>query len=209
MGSIAISAMLGIWALLSGEFGDRQAQVLLTSLCTTAASLLCSPCAAAWERRRTDIAPALGMVCAVVGFAMLALAVWIEIHSMRYFDIAFSLIFASVTLAHISLLSMARVTARYRWIVGLGMLSSLGLGSLCVALLYWSYPPIWVWRLMGCLAIVTSASSAAIPVLHRISRDLLSEDRWPVRYCPGCGRRTGTDLGQFECPRCHSRFHIE
>jgi NADH pyrophosphatase NudC (nudix superfamily) len=50
IGSVAFSALLGIWALLSGDFGEIQAKVMGTSLFISGASILfCPGCGKALE----------------------------------------------------------------------------------------------------------------------------------------------------------------
>jgi peptidoglycan/LPS O-acetylase OafA/YrhL len=93
--SIAISGLFGIWALVFGEFGEVQARVLWTSLCVTGATLFISACALAWERYRRDVAPLLGILAALIGYGMLALAVWVDVGSECYFQVALAAVLSS------------------------------------------------------------------------------------------------------------------
>ena len=168
--SIAISAIMGIWALLAGDLDVLQVRVLVTSLCTTAASMLIGACAVSWEQQRGDVAPPLGIASSVTGWGMLVAAIWVDIDAIWYYELALSAIILGVSLAHISLLAMARLPARTRWVTGLGMLASLSLAGVCIALIFWDYPPEWIWRVIGVLTIVISASSIAVPVLDLLGR---------------------------------------
>lgn len=170
--SIIVSAATGIWALLIDEFDEFQARILFSSLCTIGGSICMSACAAAWERRQRDVIPPIGMLSALGGFGMLTVAVWWEIYSDWYFQLSTVLITLSFSLAHVSLLSLARLRVKLRWVMGLAMLSSLGLAGLLISLLFWNYPPDWLWRVLGILVILVMATTAAVPVLHRLSRDL-------------------------------------
>lgn len=169
--SIVISGLFGVWALLSGELGELQARVLWTSLCVTGATLFISACALAWDRHTRDIAPPLGILASVIGYGMLALAAWVDIGSERYFQIALSAVLAGLSLAHISLLSLARLALRYRFVTGLAMLVSMSLAGLLIALLFWHYPPDWVGRAFGALVIAAITTTTLVAVLHRMNRD--------------------------------------
>jgi len=60
--SVAVSAALGILALLTGTFGDFQIRVILTTLTISAASIGALASGALWEGRGRKGLPIVGIV---------------------------------------------------------------------------------------------------------------------------------------------------
>ena len=115
IGSVGFSALLGVWALLAGEFGDVEVKILLTSLCVSAASILSMSSAVAWEQRKLDWLPRAGIALALLACVGVIAGLWIEVDSDEYWKTMVSLGLAAVAVAHACLLSLARLAPAYRW----------------------------------------------------------------------------------------------
>src|SRR5436190_10088465 len=76
--SVVVSALLGIWAILSGNFGELQARVLLTTLTITGASVIGLACGAYWETGRMRWLPLLGIILAIFAATMIIIGIWFE-----------------------------------------------------------------------------------------------------------------------------------
>ena len=57
IGSISLSALLGIWAIISGEFGEFQTRILLTTLTVVSFSIFGLACGSFLENPRTVNSP--------------------------------------------------------------------------------------------------------------------------------------------------------
>ncbi|MGH1506255.1 MAG: hypothetical protein ACRBI6_22080, partial [Acidimicrobiales bacterium] len=78
VGSVAVNAVLGIWALLSSDFGETQGKVLLTSFLVSAAMLSVLVNTPAMRRRVAWPAPHVGAATGAIGFVLLIGFVWFD-----------------------------------------------------------------------------------------------------------------------------------
>src|SRR4029077_12213836 len=76
--SVAISAALGILAILTGNFGDFEMRIILTTLTISAASIGALSAGALWEGRGKKELPLLGIVLAVVAAMLIIIGIWLE-----------------------------------------------------------------------------------------------------------------------------------
>jgi hypothetical protein len=76
--SVGVNAALGIYAVLTPDFGDTAQRILFTSLCVTGSVLIALCCEPAWERRHLGPVPALGATLGAVAFAGLIVGIWTE-----------------------------------------------------------------------------------------------------------------------------------
>lgn len=212
--SIVASALLGIWALLSGDFSELQVKVLLSSLSVSAATLCALSCAALFEARGERGLSVPGMVLSAVGLVLVLLGMWAEIEEEGFWKLTSATCFFAAAFAHGSLVRLARMTPRHAWVgtatIGAAMVLA-AFGSFMVLL---EEGDEWTFRLLGVLSILVAAGSLATPVLHRLGRDEprgdaapLADGRVPM-LCPDCSHRFEHALGDVRCPRCGGRFSI-
>jgi len=200
IGAVAFSALLGVYALLAGEFGRIEARVLLTSLTVSATSILAMACGVAWERAALGRVPAVGTVLAVVTCLLTIVGIWADPRSVAYFKVTVSVCLAATACAHASLLALATGAPRWSRLAGYGLACAL---AAAVALMVWlEADDELAWRWVGVLAVLLAAATIAVPVLHRTSG---KEAQAPQsRFCPACGAEAGSP-----CPNCGARFHVE
>jgi hypothetical protein len=178
--SIALSALMGIWAILSGEFGDLQARVLGTTLTVVGTSILGLACGAFLEspRSRTSYAlfavPLGGIILAVLSALITLWLIWgvTGWGSEGIYKTLFVFIMFAFALAQLSLLSLARLSKRFRWAIIAAYAAVLGLASIVSFLIIIELrgDDGTVMRLIGVLAVVDAALTVMIPILHRLSR---------------------------------------
>lgn len=177
--SIALSALMGIWAILSGEFGDLQARVLGTTLTIVGTSILGLACGAYLESpysrgKTTRFVPVAGIILAVLSAAITLWLIWGAsgwLDSAVYKTLFVALIF-SFSFAQLSLLSLARLAKRFRWATTTAYVVILLLASIVSAIIIiepHSEDYITA-RLIGVLAVVDAAITVMIPIFHRLSR---------------------------------------
>ena len=83
--SIVVNALLGIWALLAGDFGETQGKVLATSFLVSAAMLCVLVNAPATGRRVRWPAPVIGAGAGAAGFAGFIVMLWAEVEAVGWF----------------------------------------------------------------------------------------------------------------------------
>lgn len=170
---------MGIWAIISGEFGELQGKVLSTTSTVVGTSILGLACGAYLERSRAKNIPAMvvpfaGILCAIVSAAIVLWLIWgsNDLHEETVFkSLAVSLIFA-FSFAQLSLLSLARLAAKFRWSMLTAYFSILALALVSSAVILFSENEdnFFVLRLIGVLAVVDAAVTVMIPIFHRLSR---------------------------------------
>jgi hypothetical protein len=204
--SVLANAVLGIWALLSGDFGETQGKVLGTSFLVSAAMFSVLVNVPAVRRRALWPAPLLGAVAGASGFALFIVLVWTEPGDDRWFKLAgsFLVIAAAATLA--SSLGLITLPARLHWLQPVINVLITLLGSTILVGL-WTEPDVeWYARLVGIEGVLVAAMTLLIPVLARFSpfrHQATSSEGTPagpamVRFCPSCGRPVAhSQLGTY------------
>lgn len=175
--SIALSALMGIWAIVSGEFGDLQGKILLTTLTVVGTSILGLACGAFLESPRSQklkAVPIAGIVCAVSCAVFSFWLIWghPEFDEKNFFKLFFvSLIFA-FSLAQLSLLSMARLAKKFLWSLITAYAVIFILDSIVSAIIIFelSGDDGLVLRLIGVLSVAAASLTVMIPIFHWLSR---------------------------------------
>jgi hypothetical protein len=210
--SIAVNAVLGVYALVVPDFGDLQRNVLATSGCVTGAGILVFACLPAWEKRRLGPVPTAGMAASIVGFGLLVTGVWSGAESQPLQKSAGTALVVAGVAVLASMLALARLAQRYVRVVAAAWLLAAVLGSMIVSGMWgeWSSP--LYGRAVGVVGVLLAAATIAVPILHLASRAELArggETRAALRFCPACGRRIElADTGDVVCRSCGSRFRV-
>lgn len=182
IGSITVSALLGIWAILSGDFGEFQAKVLGTTLTVVGTSLLGLACGAFLESPRSTeaglkVIPISGIILAFIAAITVLLMIWGQLDNI-WKVAAISAIFA-FSLAQLSLLSLANLSDRFQWILTVAYLVILSLAAINSILIIVepNSESNFVMRLIGVLAVIDAAITVMIPIFHRLSRGDFSKNQ--------------------------------
>lgn len=176
--SVSLSALMGIWAILFGEFGDTQGKVLLTTLTVVGTSILGLACGAFLEKPQAKnsslrTVPIAGIACAVLCAITSFILIWSEFRFDKgLFKVFFvSLIFA-FSLAQLSLLTMARLAPRFYWSLIAAYITILLLDSIVSTIIVFELQGDdgWVLRIIGILSVVAASLTVMIPIFHYLSR---------------------------------------
>lgn len=219
--SIVANAILGIWALLSGDFGETEGKVLGTSFLVSAAMLSVLVNIPAIRRPVLWPAPMVGAVAGASGFALFIVLLWTEPGDEDWFKVAgsFLVVAAGVTLA--SSLALIAMPSRLGW---LQPVADALIAALAVTVLVgiWFEPDTdWFARLVGVEGVLVAAFTLVIPVLSRFSSARpeqtagqgLPPGAVEVRFCPSCG--TPIAAGPLSpgvpnvCDGCGLTFEVE
>lgn len=204
--SIAFSALLGIWAILSGDFGEFQAKVLGTTLTIVGTSLLGLACGAFLESPRSaekplKIIPIAGIILAFVASINVLIMIWVQIDNV-WKVAAVSGIFA-FSLAQLSLLSLANLSVRFEWVTMAAYLVILSLAAINSILIIVepSSESNFVMRLIGVLAVIDASITVVIPILHRLSRTDFADRRTEIGKINTEIERLKDELNRLEAQR--------
>ena len=209
IGSVVVSALLGIWALLAGEFDETQVKVLLTSLCISGASILSMACAAAWDKGPWPPLPRIGMGLAIGGFGYLIVLIWAEADGEGYWKTSATLLILATGAAHAALIGLARLRNRHAWLVPATWGCAALLAVLLIGAIWGEWDDENVWRWIGVLSILLSAGTILVPVFQRIAQADAPPALDGVRFCPGCGKSLEAAFGDVTCGACGLTARIE
>ncbi|MBX3292181.1 MAG: hypothetical protein KF881_04710 [Acidobacteria bacterium] len=172
IGSVTVSAVIGIAVILIGNFGELESKILLTTMTITATSILGLACGAYLETGRGRVMPLAGIALSVVSAAMWMIVIW----SWQETNDTFVKALMSATLlaascSHLSLLSLARLDKRFAWSL---IAAHAAVWSLSAIVLYliWLTPPEpseLIARILGVLGIIIASLTVVTPVFHKLS----------------------------------------
>lgn len=168
---------MGIWAIVSGEFGDTQGKILFTTLTVVGTSVLGLACGAFLESPRSSnlkIVPQVGIALAVLcAFASFWL-IWGNDGNGGDGIFKFTLVslICAFSLAQLSLLSMARLAGRFRWSLVTAYIVILTLDLIICPIIVFelSGDDGLILRLIGVLSVVAASLTVMIPIFHWLSR---------------------------------------
>lgn len=215
--SIVVSGVLAIVALVSGEFGNLQAKVLLSALATAGASICGMACGAAWDRGRWRGLAIGGIAITVATLTINLVAFWVEPEPietwMRWVGTGW--LFAVAT-AHACLLGLARTDAMLARVRATSLLLGYALAA-GVTL------PLWnasfaesdaYFRWLGVIAVLMLMGSLGLPVLGRLRAVPAANPgpgaapEAPRLMCPACGHVQSARLGRVRCAACATRYRV-
>ena len=172
--SVVLSAILGIFAILSGKFGWYEVRLLLTTITLTGASICGLASGAYLAKERGKILPLSGITLALIGAAMIVAGMWTELDSEPYWKLAISISVFAVACSHLSLLSMARLSKRFRWSLPAAYGVILSLACQIVLMILIEMDDLVMFQILGALAILASAFTILIPIFQKLSKPDLS-----------------------------------
>jgi hypothetical protein len=170
--SVVLTALLGIFLILSGRSDWLEVRVLLTALTVSALSICGLACGAYLERNSVRLVPLIGIVFALTAGLLLIIGIWSEPHSDTFWKLTLTLTTLAVAFAHISLLSLARLARRFGWLVILNYFFVFGVAALLIYIILGE--PRGnddIYRVISAMAIGMAAVTVLTPIFHRLSRD--------------------------------------
>lgn len=218
LGSIAVNAIIGIVAIVSGDFSDLDAKILITSLSVTGASVLALANLTARTQQFVKYMPEVGAVFSVVGFTLLVIGAWGEFEIENLLKASGTAILFASGIAHGGLLSRSRLLPQYKLVLRSAWFFAAVLVGM-ITFLIWASDSVdgdLYGRAMGVVIILLAATTLAVPVLHRASRSELILDLTRERstgngvgYCPSCGsERLEHGDEANTCDSCGARFTV-
>ncbi len=172
IGSVALSAVIGIGVILFGNFGEFETKVLLTTMTVTITSILGLACGAYLETGRGKILPLAGITLAVIACVLWVFLVWNgTVHEAFFAKTLLSLTLLAASCSHLSLISLARLDKRFRWSNYVLQVAVWLLTAILLVLIWQNFKgnSDLISRIIGVLSIVIAALTITTPVFHRLS----------------------------------------
>jgi hypothetical protein len=172
IGSVALSALIGIGVILFGNFGEFETKVLLTTMTVTITSILGLACGAYLETGRGKILPLAGIFLAVIACVLWIFLVWNgTVHETFFAKTLLSLTLLAASCSHLSLISLARLDKRFGWSNHVLQAAVWILTAILLVLIWQNFATAsdLITRIIGVLSIVIAALTITTPVFHRLS----------------------------------------
>lgn len=171
--SVAVSAAIGIVAIVFGSFGEFETKILLTTLTITVTSILGLACGACFEAGRGRVIPVAGIAFSIVSAALWMVMIWsrFDPESDIFIRTVMSATLVAAACSLISLLSLARLDKRFRWSRLLAHAAVWSLTGLILWVIWAEVDPSnsWLARTMGVLSVIIASVTVITPVLHYLS----------------------------------------
>jgi hypothetical protein len=172
IGSVALSAAVGIGVLLLGNFGLIEVRILMTTMVITIVSVLGLACGAYMEIRGGKYLPMAGIALSILGGLMSFFVIWDILDDDELFIKSFiTTTLLAAACSHLSLLSLARLDRRFSWT---RISAVICVVLVCAILLFilWFEPEgnsDLIYRILGVLGIILASITVITPVLHKLS----------------------------------------
>jgi hypothetical protein len=215
IGALILSALIGIYAFLFGDFGETEVKILLTTLTISYFSVTSFACAAAFEKKKMPLLSVPGLILGVVGFLMFVSGIWAEwFDSESYAKTMNILGIFSFSFAQACLLSLATLEQRFQWVLYAAFGSIFALAILASGMIVFEANDEWLFRFAGVLGILDGCATVSIPVLYKLGTNEMGQFiEGPYREielrCPRCGRQERFPIGEIVCRNCSLTIRIE
>ena len=209
LASIAVNAVLGIWALLVDDFGEIQGKILTSSFLVSATMVGLLANAVPMRERVLWPLPVIASATSTTGFALLIVAVWVEPDSDAWGRTLLSTltIAGGATLA--GLLGLLRLQ---EWQEVVRQATVIAIGVLCVTIVavLWAEPDSdWWLRVIGIESVIVAALTLALPAIARFLPPSPPETSF-VQFCPACAAPLGPPVPRAprRCQGCGFEFSV-
>jgi hypothetical protein len=172
IGSVSLSALIGIGVLLFGNFGLIEVRVLMTAVTVTIVSVLGLACGAYIEVRGGKYLPIAGIAFSVIAGLMSFFIIWDVLDDDELFIKSFlTATLLAAACSHLSLLALARLDRRFSWTRISAVVCVVLLCSILLFIL-WFEPTgesDLIYRVLGVLGILLASITVVTPILHKLS----------------------------------------
>ena len=216
--SVGLSAVLGIIAIISGNFGDFEARIILTTVTISAASVCALAAGALWENRGARTLPRIAVALAVFAALLIIIGIWAKISEEEFWKFNATVGVLAIASAQACLVSLAQLAPRFVWTQVVALIAIVFLAAQIIFIIYGDVREEGIFKALGATAILVAALTIMMPIFHRLSRGDLSESKsksaiadqylFPTVLCPRCGTTQPNSYTQITCTSCGCRFVI-
>ena len=168
--SVVFAAVLGIVLVLLNTWGWFEIRVILTTTTIAVASLCGLACDLSRTTRGSNALPVSGLALTAIGTVLVLIGMWFEVDADEYWKATGCVSIFAVAVAHVCLLSIARLSARFRWVFLVACQIIFGLALLLAVIILWEIDEERMFQFVAAIAILDAAVTLIIPILHRLSK---------------------------------------
>lgn len=168
--ALSVSALIGIYIFLAGDFGETEVRLLFTTLAIGGYSLAGLCCSVIYKRKELKIFSIIGMLTAVAGFTITTGAIWEILDIDDIWKTMVIFIILSAAMSHVSLLLHIRISDNISRYLLMGTIASITIVALMLikSTLTDFDESEFYFRILGVFAILDVLGTIAAPVMNRI-----------------------------------------
>jgi hypothetical protein len=209
--SVVGNTVLGLSALLVGEFSETHGRVLGTSLFVTVGILGALACAPAYERGRLAPIPMVGFATCPAAASLAIVSIWTGGNDQTLGKAVGTLAAVAAGCVLVSLLAYPELASRFRVVLTCAIvLAGLAVAMMIVALWFEPDTPLYA-RAFGVVGVLLAAFAVSVPVLSRIDHAGGRGDQpagGEIAFCPYCGHAAVASDGAATCSACKRVFAV-
>jgi len=216
--ALSLSALIGIYLFVAGDFGEMEIRTLITTLSLSFFSITSLGCTVVLERRRVFGLAVPGLVLSGVGLVWSLVMIWADWDTEFAGKTMVVLVLLAVSFAQSCLLALAPLRGRLRWVFFATVACIFTLAAVLSSMLIFELDDEFLMRLVGVLGILDTAGTLSVPILFRLGGRAPTEPRrppppgeqaWQIDLaCPRCGHRGIHPVGAIQCPECALMIHV-
>lgn len=189
--------MLGVWALLAGDFGQTQGKVLATSFCVSGAMLGVLVNGPALARRVLWPVPVIAAATAATGFSLVTAMIWIDFDQDGWWKSLVTLFVVAAGATLVGLLALLPLQPAYEPLRLVHHLVTGLLVATSIVAVWAEFDADWIARVIGVESVVVAALTLAVPAIARfLPPEVAAVDRADESIvCPNCGTRIDLSPG--------------
>ncbi len=168
--SVILAAVLGIALVLRNEWGELEIRVILTTITIAVASVCGLACDLSRTAKGPNIFPISGLILTGVAAVLILFGIWSDPGSEEYWKSTVCACVFAVALAHVCLLSIARLPRRFGWVLPVAYQVIFGLAAIISVMFVWQIDNQRMFQLIAAVSILAAAMTLMIPILHRIGK---------------------------------------
>ena len=168
--ALSISAVIGIYIFLFGEFGDIETKLLITTLAIGGYSLTGLCCSTIYNRKELFILSIVGMLISVIGLILAIISIWEIVDPLDIVHETMISIILAVSFGHISLLFLVKPKKDYikHTLYSTILFIIIVAVMLIITIMIEFKIEEFFWRLLGVFAILDVLGTITTPLLNKI-----------------------------------------
>ncbi|MGS2760898.1 hypothetical protein [Sinomicrobium sp. M5D2P9] len=169
--ALCISAAIGIFVFLAGDYGDTEIKTLLTTLSLVGYSLSALCCSTIYERDSLKNFSLIGMVVSGIGFLVTITAIWEFIDTENIYKTVIIFMILATAFGHISLLLLIKPknnTIRYLLLATVIFICIVGIMLINATVTEFDNGEFY-FRLLGVFTILDVLGTIATPIANKIT----------------------------------------
>ena len=170
IGALIISALIGIYLFLLGEFEETETKLLLSTLAIGWYSMTGLFSSIVYNRKNLKSFSIFGMIVSVLGLLTTVVALWDVFESKEIWKAVMIFIILTVTISHVSLLSLIRPKnnkVKYSLIATIGFIAIVALMLIKSTLNDFEEVEMY-FRLLGVVSILDVLGTISVPIMNAI-----------------------------------------